>query len=337
MPLSISSSERSVKSWLAIFGGLLALSALTILGYNYHWTGREYSAAVQDTKQFWAVHRAQVYPRGKKALVFLGASRTLYGIDLDWVRNNLTEYQPVMLAVNGHYPLAMLKDLAQDSGFSGAVFIDIDSRGLNKNNHAMLQPYVDYYHNEFSPNKWAHHWILARLQQKFIFLGQEFSLLSSLERILNSSAPPRIPNSWMDTHRNNQLDLTMVDADALANWFAGLVESDMQSNPPAAPEQWLEDLAEVKVWVDAIEQRGGRVVFYSPPVSGRQFELEQKYYPRSQYWDAFVQHYKVTGLNTMDIPAIRKIELPDESHMNYWDKSTYTELLMNYFVHEVLK
>lgn len=337
MPLSISSSERSLKSWLVVFSSLLVLSAFTILGYNHYWISRGYSASVQDTRQFWAVHRAQVYPSDKKVLVFLGASRTLYGIDLNWVRNNLDEYQPVMLAVNGNYPLAVLKDLAHDNQFSGVVFIDIDSRGLNKDNHAMLQPYVDYYQSDFGPSKWLHHWILARLQQKLIFLEQKFSLLSSLERVLNSSESPRIPNSWMDINRNNKLDLTMVDAGALANWFADQVVSDMQSNPPAAPEQWLANLAEVKVWVDEIEQRGGQVVFYSPPVSGRQLELEQEYYPRSQYWDAFIRYYKMIGLNTMDIPAIREIELPDESHMNYWDKPTYTEQLMSYFVREVLK
>lgn len=284
-------------------------------------------ASVRDSMHFWAVHRANVYSLKTRPLVFLGASRTLYGIDLGWVRDTLPGYHPVMLAVNGHYPLAALKDLANDRRFSGVVLVDIDSRGLNKSNHEMLQPYIDYYHNEFTPNNWLHYYLLGRLQKNLVFLDREFSLFNAFRYLGTSEDLPRKPNSRMDTARNNDLDLEAVDAAALADWFAQLVEQDMQANPPPGPERWLSELAKVKHWVEQIEKRGGQVVFYSPPVSGRQLALEQAYYPREKYWDKLKSQYGLNTLVTTDIPSIKEIELPDESHMHYTDKRRYTKEL----------
>lgn len=335
MPLFISNSRSGQRHWLVIFICALLLSSLLVLLYEGYWRSKGYVAAVQDTKQFWAVHRAKVYPQGKRALVFLGASRTLYGIDIHWVKNNLNRYEPVMLAVNGHYPLAVLRDLAEDRHFNGVVLVDIDSRGLNKINHNMMQPYIDYYHLEFSPNKWLHHIILARLQEKFVFFNQHFSLVRTLQRYLGNRPAPRITNEWMDTARNSNLDLQVVDAAALADWFAKAVADDMKNNPPAPPARWLADLADVADWVRKIENRGGKVVFYSPPVSGRQRDLDQQYYPRQSYWDVFLASYNLVGIQTLEIEAIKAISLPDESHMHHLDKARYTQALMKHIFPEL--
>lgn len=327
MPLSISSSNQRLRDWLVVWVGTLLLTLFAALGYNYYWSSQGYVTSVRDSMQFWAVHRAAIYQSKSRALVFLGASRTLYGIDLNWVQKNLADYEPVMLAVNGHYPLAGLKDLANDSRFSGVVLVDIDSRGLSKSNHEMLQPYIDYYHDSFTLNNWFHYYLLGRLQEKFVFLDREFSLFNTLRYLVTSEGLPRKLNSKMDTTRNNDLDLKSVDASALADWFAQLVEQDMRTNPPPRPEQWLSDLDRVKCWVEQIEERGGQVIFYSPPVSGRQLALDQRYYPREEYWDRLESKYGFSTLIATDIPLIKEIELPDESHMHFTDKRRYTKAL----------
>lgn len=327
MHLFTSSSNKSLRVWLGCLLGVFLIVFIAALSFEGMWRNKGYTATVQDTKQFWSVHRSMVYPYKKKPLVFLGASRTLYGIDMNWLYKHAPDYFPVMLAVNGHYPLAVLKDLASDERFKGVVMIDIDSRGLRKDHHAMLQPYVEYYHKEFSPNKWLHHFLLARLQARLVFLDQKFSLINTAKYVLGVIPYPQISNTWMDTQRNSGADLLSVDAGALANWFAELVEDDMRKNPPERSADWLSGLSEVADWVHSIESRGGKVIFYTPPVSGRQYELEQRYYPRERYWNAFLLNYSLNGFAAKDIPLVASILLPDESHMHFTDKEKYTRAI----------
>ncbi|NLY16462.1 MAG: hypothetical protein GXZ05_08790 [Gammaproteobacteria bacterium] len=327
MRLFTSSSEKSFGVWLLSLLSVFLIVGTALVFYERMWRDKGYVASVQDTKQFWSVHRALIYSNSKIPLVFLGASRTLYGIDMNWLKRNAPKYAPIMLAVNGHYPLAILKDLADDERFKGIVMVDVDSRGLRTYHHFMLQSYVDYYHQEFTPNKWLHHFLLAKLQSKLVFLDQKFSLLNAAKYNLGQAPYPVILNTWMDTQRNSGVDLLSVDASALANWFAELVEEDMRQSPPESAADWLHGLSEVAGWVRRIESRGGKVIFYAPPVSGRLHELEQHFYPREQYWDVFLSHYALNGLVTTDIPLVASIPLPDESHMHFADKEQYTRAL----------
>ena len=47
-----------------------------------------------------------------------------------------------MLAVNGNYPLAALRALAEDRDFAGLVVVGIDARGLARQHWEMQQSWV---------------------------------------------------------------------------------------------------------------------------------------------------------------------------------------------------
>lgn len=327
---SNSNRKKNIK-WLLVYTASVLFSVLILLGYDSYFRSKGYNASVVDTKDLWALQRSRVYQGIKKPLVFLGASRTLFGIDMNWVKNNMQEYNPVMLAINGHYPLMALKDLANDADFNGIVIVDIDSRGLSKPNHFMQQYYVDHYHNTWTPNKYIHQTLLSRLQSRFIFTNPEFGALNLINRHLSQQGLPNKINSNMQPNRNSKLDLLQVDSAALANNFYNILSQDLIDNPAPQPEQWLSDLAPIKDWVAAIESRGGDVIFYSPPVFGRQIELSNKGYPRHLYWDAFIREMGVKGVLSEDIQGMDKFVLPDESHIDYRDKKAYTKLLFDAF------
>ena len=330
MHLYTSSSSRWLKiKWLLIYTVSILLSVFFLISYESYFRSKGYSASVVDTKDLWSLQRSKVYRGSKKPLVFLGASRTLFGIDMKWVKNNMQEYYPVMLAINGHYPLMALKDLAKDTSFNGVVIVDIDSRGLSKPNHFMQQYYVDYYHDTWTPNKYVHQTILSRLQNKFIFTNPDFGVLKLINRSLSGQGLPTKLNSTMQPNRNSKLDLAVVDSTALANNFYNILSQDLIDNPAPKPEQWLSDLKPVKEWVEDIKSRGGDVVFYNPPVYGRQITLSNKGYPRSLYWDAFINEMNIKGVLSEDIPGMDEFVLPDESHIDYRDKKRYTKLLFD--------
>ena len=78
MPSYTSSSD--MMRWLG--AGFLALLvwAVGVMAYERYLRSTGHLPTVVDTHQLWAQERSRVYD--DQALVFIGASRTLYGIDL---------------------------------------------------------------------------------------------------------------------------------------------------------------------------------------------------------------------------------------------------------------
>ena len=120
MPSFISSSETPPRWALAFLIALLVAAAICG-AQEYRWRQRGYRPNILDTAQLWSMQRARAYASAKTPLLLLGASRIEYGIDMKLLKQLLPRYQPVMLAQNGHYPLATLIDLGNDENFRGIV------------------------------------------------------------------------------------------------------------------------------------------------------------------------------------------------------------------------
>jgi len=314
-------------TWVAIYVVAILVALSLLVAVEGYWRERGYQPALIDSKDLWSQQRDQLSHHGGRALVFIGASRTLYGVDLPYIRNHWPEYTPVMLAINGHYPLNMLGSLAQDEEFKGTVVVDIDARGLSKYNHGMQDPYIEYYTRMWSPARKAHRLLLNYWQEYMVIAGSKFGLAESLSRLMGRGEMPHPVNSTIDRDRNSALDFSVVDANALASNFAQGLRTDIELNPPPLPEEWLADLAHVAGWVERIHRRGGQVIFYTPPVAGAQWSLAEAAYPRRLYWDALMVRYGFNNLVAEDIAEMKNIKLPDESHMDRRDKAEYTRLL----------
>ena len=313
--------------WVAVYIMAVLVAVIAVTAVEGYWRNNGYKPVLIDSKDLWSLQRDQLGSNGGRALAFIGASRTLYSIDLPYVRSHWPGYRPVMLAVNGHYPLNMLGTLARDERFTGTVIVDIDARGLSEYNHAMQDPYIDYYASIWSPARKGHRLLLNYWQEHMVIAGPEFGLTASLSRLMGYGALPQPVNSVIERDRNSALDFSLVDASALAKNFAQGLQADIDANPPAAPHKWIADLAKVADWVERIELRGGRVIFYTPPVTGSQYRLAEAAYPRHLYWDAVMARYGFNNLLAEDIPEMDGIELPDESHMDRKDKAKYTRIL----------
>ena len=317
-----------MKAWITAYLLSLFILLAVVGGVEYTLRAQKQKPQVTDSMQLWAVQRERANNFSAQALVFIGASRTLYGIDLKYVKDNLHGYRPVMLAVNGHYPLAMLEALAKDMSFKGTVIVDVDARGLAKYNHNMQKDYVKYYESHWGPALSWHRRILNIWQEHAVVARHDFSLVNLLMRWVTNSQVP-FSNSETDRDRNSRLYFELVDAKALADNFAIGLEADLRANPPPPADLWLADLSDVKAWVQEIRQRGGDVIFYTPPVAARQYWLAEKAYPRKLYWDRFVAEAGVKSVLAEDINGMQKIVLPDESHMDASQKAHYTKLLVD--------
>ncbi len=120
------------KHWLLSF----CIAVLSCVAFcstvELHRRAQGHLPTVRDDLDLWALERARVDRAGQNAIAVLGTSRILYGLDPDLLARALPGKVPVMLAVNGAYPLAALSDLARDVKFTGTALVDIDARGLSR-------------------------------------------------------------------------------------------------------------------------------------------------------------------------------------------------------------
>jgi hypothetical protein len=329
MPLSISSSEQGAghhhRWWLVLVLAMtLALSAITVL--ERYRRAQGHLPTVIDSPALWALQRSAA--DGEDAVIFLGASRSLFGIDLATVKEMLPGRHPVMLALNGRYPLATLGALAADDSVNGLLLVDIDARGMSVYNHDAQASHNAFYRDTFTPNDAIHTALLSPLQSTWVIANPRLGLLPLMKHVLGFAPPAYLSHERIDERRSGYLDFERVSGPALADSFAAGLREDLASHPPAPPIEWMQVLSEVPQWVRAIEARGGRVVFYVPPVSGRQRQFALSAYPVDDYWRSFIESHDLSGLHFLDSPALQQFHHPDESHIDYRQKRSYTHALL---------
>jgi hypothetical protein len=330
MPSSTSSSERRWGLLLAA-AGLLALAL--VAASEWRWRKSGFGPQVIDSKSLWALERTRVDSTRLEPLVILGASRILCGVDLPTLRQRLPRHQPVMLAINAHYPIAALRDLANDRDFRGTVLLDVDTRGLTRPAWEMQQPWVDFAAMEFSPSLALNRILLNHWQERMVVAQHDLSLPNSLKRWMSDGTEPFRPYSIFHTDRSCDIDYSGTDpALAREQFDAHVAANRALMDPGIAPAHFLEDLSEVDAWIEAIQSRGGRVIVYQTPTSGPRLALEEEIFPRSRFWDPWAARSRAHVLHFSDEPSLGSFKLPDDSHLDFRDKPAYTEALIDALV-----
>ncbi|MEO7199256.1 MAG: hypothetical protein ABIY56_03470 [Dokdonella sp.] len=331
MPSSTSSS--SPRRWKGVWLVTLLVALGVCGGVEYHWRSLGYVAAVIDSKLLWSEQRERVYARDSRTpLVILGASRIEFSIDMPLLQEALPKYTPVMLAINGHYPLAALRDLAADGNFHGVILCDIDSRGLTAAYRDMQQPYVDYFHQRWTPSWRLHRGALTWWQHTAVIANPDFGVLPSALRWLDGHPDPWKSYVRFRADRSGDADYSKVDIAPLTKIFADNFQRRLQSDPAPPAQRWLAQLTDVQGWVGQIQARGGEVIFYNTPTAGELRQHADAAYPKDQYWDRFASMIGAPTLDYTEVSALEAIPLPDGSHLDYRDKPAYTQALVDALV-----
>ena len=330
MRSSISSSEtRSARYWLLVLGLALVCAAALAGGAEWYWRTHGYAPEVGDSAQLWSLQRDRVYDDTRTPLVLLGASHIQYAVNLKLLAGLLPGYKPVMLARNGHYPLAALRDLANDENFRGVVLCDIDARGLSRYYDEAQQPWVDYYHHQWSPSWHVHRVVLTKWQRHAVIGQYPFGVVAEIVRWIDRGSLPWHSPMRFHANRTGNIDFALTDSTAMAHNFVRGFKNDLKKHPPVPPQEWLSDLERVRQWCDKIKSRGGTVIFFRTPTSGALLAAEQKAYPRTEYWDRLSSAVRSPTLYSLDLPWFRRLHLPDDSHVDQSKKTAYTRELTN--------
>jgi hypothetical protein len=119
-------------------------------------------------------------------------------------------------------------------------------------------------------------------------------------------------------------DYSRVDLKAHRKWVYD--RAYWLSNNKDLPwtEEWLQGAMELEPWVNAIQSRGGRVVFVQFPTTGHLFTYDDTLFPKKEFWDAFAARTSALCVHFKDVPPLAAFECPDWSHLDRVDAPRFT-------------
>ena len=314
------------RRWLVSWAIALMLAAAAAAAFEDWLRAHDYWPTIQDDKDLWSMQMDRLDAHGD-AVALLGASRIQYAVDPVLVQE-FTGRPTMMLAVNGAYPLAALRALAEDPGFHGIAIVGIDSRGLSRRHWDMQRPWFDHYRNRWSLARRIHRMLLTPLQQHLVFIRSPFAVVQIVRRWLAGYGPPINDYVVMRPDRLGLLDYRRTNVAAIRERRIADLRDYYRDNVPDPPQAWLAALEEVSAWVRTIEARGGRVVFFREPAAGEHLAIDEAHYPRERYWDAYARVAPMVMIDFRDEPAFASIPLPDTSHIDGRDVPRFTSVLL---------
>lgn len=314
--------------WLLTWLLAAAITVTGWLAFETYWRGQGYRPTVMDSMDLWSLYRARAVKAAPPLrIALLGASRIQYGLSPSVFRDEARNTDPIMLAVNGHYPLAALRDLAMDEKFKGVVIVGIDSRGMDKRVWEMQEKHVQHYRHDWSPSREVHRRLLTYVQQRAIVGRPDFAAVTLIKRLFDHHGPPYKEYVTFERDRAGGTDYRKSDIAAIRNARVADLRKYYPLYTPPTTEPWLLEMREVVRWVEKINARGGKVVIYREPVSGEHIELDEANFPRALYWDKLVAIMPALMIDFRDYPELN-IDTPDTSHIDIKDIDRHTRGLV---------
>jgi hypothetical protein len=323
-------------------GGLALLLTLTFVNaWEAYWRSQGLQLSYNDDEPLWAHHRQRIYQSSPAAPVIIGSSRSKFGIDLaTW--QGITGGAPTQLALVGTSPRPVLKDLADDPDFKGAVLVDVTEflfftpggSPLEKSALSSLKFYPDW-----SLAQRASFQVNTVLESNLLFLDEEkLALRFLIDRMGVPNRPgvfvmpPVFPMKFTINDFNRQTFITddFVADTAMQNevkrvWY------NLLTNAPKMPmtdSTLTQIIAEVKACVAKIHARGGKVAFVRMPSTGAFRDIERQAFPRKKYWDRLIRETGAPGIHFEDYPWLASYPCIEWSHLAPAEARKFTRDLM---------
>ncbi len=312
-----------LRTWLVAAGLIVTLLA----GWECTLRGLGYRPTVVDDKALWAAQRERVYSDGnEKTVVLLGDCRMQLGSVPQVLAEQFPGHRVVQLAVEQTSPVATLRDLAADERFDGVVICGLNARLLCEDLWDTQQPYVDYYHNKYTLNEKLNRLVSVIFQQRLAIIHPQLRLDDMLVHLVKTR---RLPSPYyIETRadRSRLADYSGVDIEAHRQFTLGRAQWLCARTLPSSVK-WVEDAMKLEEWVQAIQCRGGHVIFIQFPTTGDHLRYDEFMFPKAQYWDAFAAKTSALCLHFQDVPQLADFACPDWSHLDRADAPRFTQEL----------
>ncbi len=336
MPSSTSSSERApALRWGRTWGIALVLFFGFFGWLEYAARARDIEPAFTDSAWLWSYWRAEVSDHDPKTVALVGSSRFQFGIDPAVMEEALPGHDVVQLAIVSSSPLPVLHDLAQDPSFVGTAVVEVHPWIWFTDQPKWLATVEDYVAasrvRAWSENLEApmRMFVMSRL----VSMRNEFRPTKALFSAIKKGEFPDTGYKRLRADRFREVDYSKIDVEAM---LAAKRKNGPNLTPAFTPERLAERLEKVTADVEAIEERGGRVVFFHMITSGENRDGEEEKFPRARYWAELEEAFGDRAVHFADVPAFDGFTCADGSHLTVADTPAFARAFSEHVVAPVL-
>ncbi len=333
--------ERDIppQPWNRIFIVALALTALLLAAWEWHWRAFGATPSYRNSDGQWAQQRRRINAGEGDKTVLIGSSRVLFDVQLP-VWEQLAGERPIQLALEGTSPVPMLEDLAADPDFTGRLLVGV-APDLFFSGFAYRGDVLPYYHKQ-GPSQRSGNWLsMHLLEPYFAFYDPDFALATVIKRqpwplrpgLRKETAVRKLLTQ--DADRNSRM-WRKVEADPEYRALARSIWAENFAAPPPpgletpekAREVAGEQIARASRAITALRARGVQVLFLRPPSNGAYYAFEQKHLPRAGTWDLLLRRTGAPGIHFEDYPQLQGYDLPEWSHLSASEADRFTAALV---------
>lgn len=319
------------------------LGITMVTSWEMYWRSQGIQPNLDDNKDLWANQRARLENDTSDKTVFIGSSRILYDIQLDLWRE-MTDTEPIMLAVQGASPIPILRDIVENTSFSGTLVVGITPPLFFSTVYprafpiSRAQSKVDYFKNRTYAQR-INHRLSVPLQTNFAFIrdgDEEWDTDVDLKTLLSHiyigerNGPPPVPfNNFeeISEDRHMKMPAYVTQDTAYANTIKAAWK-DMVLNGDRPPPDKEGTIAAFLDLTNKFKDRGGNLILLRCPSSGFFKDIENKGFPRKDFWESLVEKADVKAYHYEDYPQFRNLNLPEWSHLALEDAQFFTRELI---------
>ena len=311
------------QKWGRVWIGAIGI-AISLIGISeIFWRSHGHKPSVVLDKHLWAYHRQSV-SNSPDQVVLIGTSRMRFGFSTETFRHRFPKHRLAMLAVNGRYPMATLRDLSDNPRFKGTVICDVamsyfDDARFNDQQELVDHCHATRKHQLFEPV------VRAWLQDRFVVLNPNVSVQHIVKEILRYR---RLPEPRFVT--------TRFDGSGHADYAWRRIQEQRReeertksSFPRKANSFSWKNVAAVRKMVSRINENGGKVVFVRFPSTGEHWSSWDRRFPKREFWDRLKEMTGATTVHFIDVPKMTELECPDGVHLDYRDSPRFTSTLID--------
>lgn len=258
----------------------------------------------------------------REAVVLIGASRIQEDIDSVAFAGSFQGRPPRQLAIPGSCCIPILRDFSQDEAFVGILICDLfpNVYEAGSQNDPVSRDYVHNYRNR-SAVSGLEYQFQTIVQSRVAFRAPELAPDTVLARMRNGRRPAQPPEE-LQPDRSVHGHYAAANVPPRTSYWIEDLHSKGKGLTSEGLEQLLPDLKEM---VGRIKQRGGKVILVYLPTSGFVRNVEEREFPRREYWDVLVAGLGVTAIHFADYPELDRFDCPDGHHLDHADAIEFTK------------
>lgn len=314
--------------WRRVGAVAALVFALSLSAIEATWRSQGYCPTVPESLELWHYWRERARSAHGNVVAILGTSRVLADISLATMSQCLPSRRIVQLGISGSIsPVKIFDDLLDDPEFVGTVICELDTPLLDRTFGGGHEPYLSYRRPAFP----AYTEVILRdlLDDRLVSLRSPFTLRSALMRVCGNRREFQEVEPRQTFRREWQFDFSdLAKVESLRRNTTAEFESRYKQHHFPTWIDLRSQAEELNAAVKRFQARGGQVVFLRAPSSGERWRLEEHYHAKKDHWDRFSASSDAICIHFLDVPAMRNLECPDDSHLDFHDTPSFTRALV---------